>query len=142
MEVKRLGSEKLVSRKDGKRGSKGVGVERWENLDIWKLSDELAYRVYRITSKFPQSEQYGLTSQIRRAALSIPTNIVEGYSRRGDKELKYFLNISLGSLAEVKYLLKFAYRLKLIEGDDFKALLDGYNELGRMLWKFYEAVKN
>jgi four helix bundle protein len=74
--------------------------ERWQKLEVWKVSDDLAYRVCQETKTFPKEEIYGLTSQIRRLALSIPTNVVEGYSRKGDKELSRFINISLGSLAE------------------------------------------
>ncbi len=115
--------------------------ERWENLEIWKLADELALRVYLVTKGFPKDELYGITSQLRRASLSVPTNIVEGYSRKGDKELTRFLNISLGSLAETKYLLKFARKLGLLNGNDYEELSGGYEELGRKLWKFYEAVR-
>ena len=69
--------------------------ERWEKSEVWKLSDELAFQVYKATHNFPKEEIYGITSQIRRSALSIPTNIVEGYSRKGDKELSRFVNYSL-----------------------------------------------
>ena len=72
--------------------------ERWQKLEVWKLADELAFMVYKVTRSFPKEELYGITSQVRRAALSVPTNIVEGYSRKGDKELARFINISLGSL--------------------------------------------
>ena len=115
--------------------------DRWKKLEVWKLADELAHRVYVSTRKFPKEELYGLTSQIRRAALSIPTNIVEGYSRRGDKELAHFLNISFASLAETKYLLYFAHSLKYISDDDYKDLEKGYDELGKRLWTFYQKVK-
>jgi four helix bundle protein len=64
-----------------------VEEDRWKNLEVWKKADELAFEVYGATKTFPKEEIYGLTSQIRRSALSIPTNIVEGYSRRSDKEL-------------------------------------------------------
>ena len=64
-----------------------MGEERWQRLEVWQLADEMAYRVYMATRDFPQEELYGLTSQLRRAALSVPTNIVEGYSRKGQKEL-------------------------------------------------------
>jgi len=120
----------------------GMEIEHWENLEIWQLADELALRVYLVTKGFPKDELYGITSQLRRAALSIPTNIVEGYSRKGDKELTRFVNISLGSLAETKYLLKFAKKLGLLNEKDYEELSIGYEELGRKLWKFYEAVRS
>jgi hypothetical protein len=61
-----------------------VGEDRWKSLEVWKKADELAFRIYELTKRFPKEELYSLTSQIRRASLSIPTNIVEGYSRKGD----------------------------------------------------------
>ena len=107
---------------------------------MWKLADDLAYRTYLATRSFPKEEQYGVTSQLRRAALSIPTNIVEGYSRKGKRELSHFLNISLGSLAETKYLLHFSRRLSYLSGDAYRDLADDYARLGQRLWRFYETV--
>jgi four helix bundle protein len=115
--------------------------ERWGKLEVWKMSDDLAFKVYEITKEFPREEIYGIVSQLRRAALSIPTNIVEGYSRKGDKELSRFINISLGSLAEVKYLLYFSNRLGYLKQEEYLVLKAGYKALGKKLWRFYEAVK-
>ena len=115
--------------------------ERWQKLEVWKLADELAFRVYKVTKNFPKEEIYGITSQVRRSALSIPTNIVEGYSRKGDKELAHFVNISLGSLAETKYLIYFSNRLTYFANDVYSELKSGYEKLGKLLWKFYEAVR-
>ena len=83
----------------------------YKKLIVWQKADKLAYAVYLETKKFPKDEIYGITSQIRRAAISIPTNIVEGTGRQSRKELKQFINISLGSLAETEYLLEFCFRL-------------------------------
>ena len=116
--------------------------ERWYKLDVWKHADELAFLVYNVTQDFPKEEAYGITSQVRRAALSIPTNIVEGYSRKGDKELARFVNIGLGSLAETKYLLYFSNRLGYFEKDTYNKLKKGYDTLGKLLWKFYEAIRD
>ena len=115
--------------------------ERWQKLEVWKVADELAFEVYKNTKEFPRDELYGLTSQLRRAALSVPTNIVEGYSRKGDKELAHFVNIALGSLAETKYLLYFAHRLNYITDKNFTEIKKIYTKLGKLLWKFYEAVR-
>ena len=114
--------------------------ERWEKLDLWRQADEMAYQVYMKTKDFPKEEIYGITSQLRRAALSVPTNIVEGYSRKGDRELGRFLNVSLGSLAESKYLIYFSHRLSYLNDDDYATLKNGYDKLGKSLWKFYETV--
>lgn len=75
-----------------------------------KKSDKLAHLVYGITRSFPKEELYGLTSQLRRAALSVPLNIIEGFARRGSKDYRQFLHIAYGSLKEAKYLLYFAYQ--------------------------------
>lgn len=114
--------------------------DRWRNLDIWKDSDELAYRIYCVTSKFPKEEVYGITSQLRRAGLSVPTNFVEGYCRRGDKELTRFINIALGSLVETRYLLEFSRKLGYLKDFEYEELSPLADSLGRKLWKFYERV--
>ncbi len=76
----------------------GEETDRWKKLGVWQVADDFAENVYRLTRRFPREELYGITSQLRRAALSVPTNIVEGYSRRGDRELVRFLDIALGPL--------------------------------------------
>ena len=118
-----------------------MAEERWGKLDVWKLADELAYKIYVGTRKFPKEEIYGITSQLRRAALSVPTNIVEGYSRKGDKELAHFTNISLGSMAETKYLVYFAHRLGYLPDTEYNKINSGYEALGKKLWRFYEKVR-
>ena len=85
-----------------------------KKLDAWKYSMDLVERIYMITSKFPNSENYGLTSQIRRSAVSIPSNIAEGAARDSNKEYNRFLAISLGSLSELETQLLIAIRLKYI----------------------------
>lgn len=110
-----------------------------QDLIVFQKSDELAYRIYKSTEAFPKSEIFGITSQLRRAALSIPTNIVEGYVRKSKKELSQFINIALGSLAETEYLLGFSKRLGYHKGDisEIENLLE---EVGRLLWSFYRSL--
>jgi four helix bundle protein len=86
-----------------------------KNLDVWQLSVSLATYVYKITEIFPKSEIYGLTSQMRRAAVSIPSNIAEGAARSSNKEFAQFLNIAGGSLSELDTQIEIAYNLKYIE---------------------------
>jgi four helix bundle protein len=112
----------------------------YKNLIVWQKSDELAFEIYKLTKKFPKDEIYGLTSQLRRAALSIPTNIVEGYARKGDKELGRFISIAVGSMAETEYLLEFSRRLKYIDEHDYKKIEALRNEVGKLLWNFYKKV--
>ena len=116
--------------------------DRWKNLEIWKLSDQLAYKIYLETKQFPDEERYGITSQLRRASLSVPTNIVEGYSRKGDKELSHFISIALGSFAETKYLLHFAHRLGFIQRKKYDDIRKISEELGKKIWKFYKKVSS
>jgi len=118
-----------------------MSEDRWKKLEVWQISDELAYQIYLATRQFPKEELYGIISQLRRAALSVPTNIVEGYSRKGDKELAHFVSISLGSLAETKYLLHFAHRLNYLSDDKHTELKNEADLLGKKLWRFYEKVK-
>jgi four helix bundle protein len=92
-------------------------MAKYKNLIVFQKADELAFQIYKLTETFPRHEFFGLTSQIRRAALAIPTNIAEGYGRKSKKELSRFLDIALGSLAEVEYLLEFAKRLNYIKHD-------------------------
>ncbi|MFV8360212.1 four helix bundle protein [Flavobacterium sp. LS1P3] len=73
-----------------------------KDLDVWKRSMDLVVKVYQITKLFPDTEKYGLSSQMRRAAVSIPSNITEGAARKGDKEFIQFLYISIGSLSELE----------------------------------------
>jgi len=82
-----------------------------KDLDVWKKSMELVTNIYRLTRGFPQEEQYGLSSQIRRSAISIPSNIAEGAARNSDKEYKHFLYISLGSASELETQLLIAENL-------------------------------
>ena len=78
-------------------------MAKHQDLIVFQKADELAFKIYKITVSFPKTEAFGLTSQLRRAALSVPTNIVEGYARKSKKELAQFINIALGSLAETEY---------------------------------------
>jgi four helix bundle protein len=86
-----------------------------KELDVWKCSMDLVEAIYKVSSKFPEHERYGLTSQLRRAAISVPSNIAEGTARKGDKELMQFLSIALGSLAELETQYIIAQRLSYID---------------------------
>lgn len=112
----------------------------YRKLIVWQKADELAYQVYIETKRFPKDEIFGITSQIRRAALSVPTNIVEGTGRQGRKELKQFINIALGSIAETEYLLSFSLRLKYLDKVSYNKLQDLRKEVGSLLWRFYLSL--
>ena len=89
-----------------------------KNLDVWKKSMDLVEVTYKLTQQFPDFEKFGLTSQMRRSAVSIPSNIAEGAARKGDKELIQFLYIALGSISELETQYLIAVRLKFTNKDE------------------------
>jgi four helix bundle protein len=89
-----------------------------KDLDVWKKSMDLVETIYKLTQTFPDAEKFGLTSQMRRAAVSIPSNIAEGAARKGDKELIHFLHIALGSLSELETQYLIAIRLEFIKSEE------------------------
>jgi four helix bundle protein len=114
-------------------------MANYKELKVWRKADELAHLVYDLTEDFPANEEYRLISQLRRAAISIPANIVEGSNRKSKKGLYHSIDISLGSLAEVEYLLEFSRKRGYIEaGLDHAA--DVISELGKMLWGFQRSL--
>jgi four helix bundle protein len=110
-----------------------------KDLDVWKKGMELVERVYSMSRAFPDSERYGLTSQIRRAAVSIPSNIAEGAARKSDKELLQFLSIAIGSLAELETQYLIAIRLGFLEKD--KSLTNLINDEKQLLLGFRNYIK-
>lgn len=117
-----------------------MGEAAYKKLIVWQKADQLAKEIYSKTKSFPNEETYGLTSQLRRAALSVPTNIVEGYARKSRKELKQFSSIALGSLAETEYLIGFAHDVGYLKQDEYQNLEDLRQEVGNLLWKFYLSL--
>ena len=107
---------------------------------MWKASDELVRAVYRATTDFPKNEIYGLTSQLRRASLSVVLNIVEGYARRSSGDLRRFLDISLGSLAETEYLLELCNELGYLSERDFGSLNEMRSVCGRLIWSYRAKI--
>ena len=90
-------------------------IKTFKELEIWKKGIELVKEVYKLTEKFPDSELYGLTSQMRRCAVSMPSNVAEGFRRKHSKEFKQFLNVALGSLAELETQIIIAKELGYLE---------------------------
>jgi len=102
-------------------------------LKVWEKAHQLTLALYAVTASFPRPEAYGLASQIRRAASSIPSNIAEGCGREGDPELARFCIIARGSAAELEYQLLLARDFKLIELEDYEKLSAQTVEIKRML---------
>ena len=111
----------------------------YKKLIAWEIADKLAWKIYDLTEKFPRNETYGLTSQIRRSALSVPLNIIEGYSRNNKNEFRQFLKIALGSLAETGYLIEFAFKRKYFTLEEYNYLKPIKEECGRVLWKLMKS---
>jgi four helix bundle protein len=103
------------------------------NLEVWKKSMALVVEMYRVTRTFPHDELYGLVSQLRRAAVSVPSNIAEGYGRNSPRELYQFVGTARGSLAEVETQIEIARDLEYITAELATTLLKKTSEIGRML---------
>ncbi len=108
-------------------------AKNYRKLKAWEKCDAFALAVYKQTRSFPREELFGLTSQVRRAALSAPTNIVEGSARRTQKDYSAFLNRAEASLEEAGYLLDFAHRLGYLRAKPAQALLAMQDEAARIL---------
>ncbi|MDP8261981.1 MAG: four helix bundle protein [Candidatus Ancaeobacter aquaticus] len=112
----------------------------FKNIKVWEKAHSLVLEIYKITKLFPESEKYGLVSQLRRYAASIPTNIVEGYKRRSNKDFAHFLNIADSSLEETKYHLLLVYDLEYVKKNDYERIMELADEVGRMLSGFQKKL--
>ncbi len=108
-------------------------LEKWRKLDVWFEAHKLVLQVYKITEDFPKSELYGLVSQMRRAAVSIVANMVEGTKRKTPKDRKHFYVMSDTSLEELKYYFILTFNLKYIDQDKASELTEKARKIGRML---------
>jgi four helix bundle protein len=108
-------------------------MQDYRKLMVWQRSHKIVLELYRVTQTFPRSEQYGITSQIRRAALSVPTNLAEGCRRCSSREYAHFLNIAQGSLSETEYLVLVGRDLGYIRAELAAKLLAELGELLKML---------
>ena len=115
----------------------------YKKLEVWKKAHEQYMLIKRnIASKFPKEERYELTSQLQRASLSIPLNIVEGCGRFTDKDFAYFLDTSLGSTNEVDYCCLVAYELNYINEEEYNNVIKLVNEVRGMLINFIKFLRN
>jgi len=105
----------------------------YRDLEVWRKAMELAKRIYQITSKFPGDERFGLTNQLRRAAVSIPSNLAEGHSRSGPGDFSRFISISMGSVAEVETQVILSSELGYLAVETSSEVLSDLDVLGKML---------
>ncbi len=116
-------------------------MKDFHHLNVWEKSHNLTLKIYKDTLSFLREEVYGLTSQIRRAAASIPTNIAEGCGRNSDAELARFLDISMGSASELEYLLLLVKELNMLSKSDYDNLTGAVIEIKRMLATFIKKLR-
>lgn len=113
----------------------------FRKLEIWKRSHQFALKVYTATQRFPKEEAFGLTSQIRRASVSIPANIAEGCGRDTETELKRFLHIAHGSTGELDSLIELARDLNFVDGEHYNGLVEELTQIKRMIGAFARRLK-
>jgi len=118
-----------------------TGAKKYRDLVAWQKANELAFRIFKLTDGFPAKYNYDLTAQLRRAALSIPTNLAEGCASPHSKELLQFINIANRSLNETQYLLEFAAGLGLIKAEDSKSLEGLSDQISKMLRSLTNSIK-
>ena len=112
----------------------------YKQLIVWQKSIELVEKIYEITKKFPPSENFCLTNQIRRSAISIPSNIAEGAQRTTRKDFANFLRIAIGSCAELETQIFISYKLQFIDKEDYNHIDDGLNEIMRMITSLIQKL--
>ena len=116
-------------------------MKDFRSLKVWEKAHLLTLKIYKVTEKFPREELYGLTSQIRRACVSIPTNIAEGCVRSSDADFSRFLYIALGSTSELEYLMMLAMDLNFIKSELHIELNNEINEIKKMLIAMIQKLK-
>lgn len=116
-------------------------VKNFRDIKVWEKAHALTLTIYRLTKTFPPSEQYGITSQMKRAAISIPTNIAEGCCRSSDTEFARFLEIAFASASELEYLLLLSNDLQLIDEPSYSATTTQAEQVKRMLYSFIQRLK-
>jgi four helix bundle protein len=120
---------------------KRIDIRPHRKLEVWKLSMDLVKEIYQVTEKFPDSEKYGLIPQMRRSAISIPSNLAEGAARKGTKEFKQFLNIAQGSISELDTQLELAIMLNFVDKNVYEHVIDKLNIISKMLFGLSRTLK-
>lgn len=116
-------------------------IRNFKNLEIWQRGRLLVSKIYLLSKDFPDNEKYGLTSQIKRASISIPSNIAEGCGRGSLKELNYFLNIANGSACELETQMYLAYDLKFISETQLNQVTDEIIQLRKMIIGYQKSIQ-
>lgn len=115
-------------------------MHRFKELEIWKRGRLFCSKIYELTSKFPEAEKFGLTNQLRRASVSIPSNIAEGSSRNSDKDFSKFLKITLGSAYEIETQLLITRDLQFITEKELEDIISELEQIIKMVSKFNSTL--
>ena len=118
-----------------------ISIKSYKQLDVWNKGIDIVDKVYEFTKTFPKDEQYGLASQMRRAAVSVPSNIAEGFSRGHTPEYIQFIKIALGSLAELETQFVIAQRRKYLNKRLSDGLADDIDHEGKMLMNLIKSLE-
>lgn len=137
--IRRMRIRILKKCKGGKVETRQRNIKSYRDLEVWKKAMDLSVNIYSQTKNFPASEMYGLTSQLRRAAISVPSNIAEGSSRNSTKEFIQFLYMSNGSLSEIETQLEIAIRLNYLEENTLQPQI---NHIRSMLSGLIKSLKS
>jgi four helix bundle protein len=120
---------------------KGPKASSFRDLDAWKVAMDLVTEIYAVSRSFPSDERFGLTSQLRRAAVSIPANIAEGNARQSRAEYRHFVSIARGSLAEVETELEIARRLTYVDDSQLGKIDEYTTRVGQMLTRLGQSLE-
>jgi four helix bundle protein len=131
---------------DGRQGTgdgdtrQGRAIQDFRDLRVWQCGIELAENIHRLSEQFPKSELYGLTSQVRRAVVSVPSNIAEGHTRESTREYLQYLSVAQGSLAEVFTQIELAVRFGYVKNEDTLRIRENVLSLGRQIYALRNAL--
>ena len=119
-----------------------MGMHYFRELKIWQRSMDLAEVIYKLTDCFPKEEKFGLSSQLKRCVVSVPSNISEGAGRGTNRQFKHFLEMSMGSCNEVQTQIELSYRFKFIEKEVLDKVVDETLQIYKMILSFYNSLKD
>jgi four helix bundle protein len=134
-------SQNSESKAQSDKGTKAQSMKTFRDLVVWQKSMNLVTQIYDLTKKFPKDENYGLTLQIRRCAVSIPSNIAEGYGRKSTQDYLRFLQISISSLYELQTQIEIGLNLKYLSNEDFDKVYELSREVERMISSLCKKIR-
>ncbi len=117
-----------------------MGMHNYRELKIWQRSMDFAVKVYEVSTDFPKEERYGLTSQLRRSVISVPSNISEGAGRGTNNPFRVFLEYAMGSINEAQSQIELAFRIHYVPKENYEYLMNEALQIYKMILKFYNTL--